>query len=543
MKHPPERDWMIIAPWWHWADPGISGQPMVPDPQKGRLSRPVFQKYDSPKLVNDFIADPQRCLKFVAEDLVHARRPLPPIPLGWNGKPRRLSEEEYVPDETNTRKLFLDTHKRFYLVVCGIHCDGPGFPKAARGKVCEAGFVIRRRTTKVPSCGVDEVKPILKSLQTGRAHLARVSHLAEIESIALAAATGQDDAPSSPKLESLLKTRASLQALVKSEKAHFDDWMRRFDVVPQLQGWFTSPQGFDKIGCWAPVDEMPDDLGLESSFPLYPLIPDKNDPAHAGQFGTIYFGLVPTSSSDTNRSGEARFDDREIYEIRCWVKRHHVPHDPDRPCPCPDQIFWSVPTRPYKLASHFDLAGTSHRPVTIQMPDLYDLAAQAKPSLGVGFAKPAGSLMISGDKDGNPKDDGRSSAIEICSFPIPLITIVASFLFELFLPVVTFLFGLSWMLAFKFCIPLKFDVAAGITAEIALDASLSFEASLAVDAEVDIDGGVEEMFGANAGQELIAKYSPIALNNLVVDLKAACDSATGPSATAGLDFEVGVSHA
>jgi hypothetical protein len=538
MKHPPERDWMIVAPWWQWTDPAA-----VPDLHAGRLSRPVFQKYDSPKLVNDFLADPQRCLKFVDDDLVHARRPALPIPLGSNKKPRRLSEEIYVPDGTNTRKIFLDTHKRFYLVVCEMHCDGPGFPKVARNKVCEAGFVIRRRTATVPSCGMDEVKPILKSLQTGRARLGRVNQLAEIESIASAAAAGKDAAPSSPKLLSLLKTRASLQALVASEKARLDDWAHRLKVAAQLQGWFTSPQGFDKVGCWGPVDEMPTDLGLEASFPLYPLIPDKNDPEHAGHFGTVYFGVLPTSSHDCDRIGIPRFDDQEYYEVRCWVRRHLVPHDPDQPCPCPDQIFWSVPTRPYKLASHFDLTGTSHHPVTIQMPDLNDLAAQAKPSLGVRFAKPPGSLMISGDEKGKLKDDSRSSDTEICSFPIPLITIVASFVFELFLPVIVFLFQLWWMLALKFCIPLKVSVAAGITAEIALDASLSFEASLAVDAKVDYRNGTKEMLGAAAGQALIDNYSPIGVINVVADLKAACNPATGPSVTADLDFEAEVTHA
>src|SRR5262249_18339288 len=157
-------------------------------------------------------------------------------------------------------------------------------------------------------------------------------------------------------------------------------------------------------------------------------------PAHAGHFGTVYFGMLPTSSRDCEVSGRPRFDDQEYYEVRCWVKRHKVPHDPDQPCPCPDGLFWSVPTQPYKLASHYDLDGPSHHPVVIQLRDLNPLAAQARPSLGVGLAKPPGTLMISGDKDGKPQDPGRSSGFEICFIPIPLLMIVAAFLFELFLP-------------------------------------------------------------------------------------------------------------
>ena len=377
MAHPLERDWMVVAPWWHWPRSGATGGagPVTPDPQLGRLTRPEIQKYDSPGFVNDFIADPQRSLKFIDEDLVHARRPAPPIPAGLGGKPRRLSGEQYVPDGTDTRKLFLATHKRFYALCCELHCDAPGFPKVARDKVCQAGFVIRRRTLKLPTAGIAEVKPILSSLAAGRATLARVNQQTEIERLAQASAYGSSQAVASAKVEALLKARGSLQALLQAEKARLDGWVQRFNAVPQLQGWVKS--GFEAIGAWQPVDETPDDLGLESSFPLYPLVPDRNQPAHAGHFGTVYFGLLPTGSADTDRYGQARFDETEFYEVRCWVRRHRVPHDPDQPCPCPDGLFWSVPTRPFKLAPHFDLAGTGHRPVTVQLPDLNDLAAQA----------------------------------------------------------------------------------------------------------------------------------------------------------------------
>src|SRR5213075_307178 len=47
--------------------------------------------------------------------------------------------------KTDVRKLYLATHKRFYLVVCELHCDTIGFPNAARTDACEAGFVVRKR--------------------------------------------------------------------------------------------------------------------------------------------------------------------------------------------------------------------------------------------------------------------------------------------------------------------------------------------------------------------------------------------------------------
>ena len=63
MKHfEADRDWALVAPWWSWPDPA--------DSVGGRLTRPVLQKYDSADLVNTFLADPQKRLKFSDEDLV-----------------------------------------------------------------------------------------------------------------------------------------------------------------------------------------------------------------------------------------------------------------------------------------------------------------------------------------------------------------------------------------------------------------------------------------------------------------------------------------
>src|ERR1051326_4598248 len=92
MKHPLERDWMIVAPWWRWTDPGsvAPGTAVLPRPIDGRLSAPILQKYDSPNLVNDFIKDPQRCLRFVEDDLVHVPTPWPGPSLGSLGKLFRI---------------------------------------------------------------------------------------------------------------------------------------------------------------------------------------------------------------------------------------------------------------------------------------------------------------------------------------------------------------------------------------------------------------------------------------------------------------------
>jgi hypothetical protein len=519
---------MIVAPWWKW---GVIG-----DPNSGRVSRPVFQKYDSGDLVNAFIKNPQRSLKFVQEDLVHHVQGLAPA-LGLGGKPRRFSDGAYVPDGTNTRKIFRDTHRRFYLVVCQVHCDGPGFPRAARDKVCEAGFVVRRRTTKPPTEGVAEGTAILQQLTAGRRQLARVE--AEMSMSGVETSRSGLAILETARTRTLLQQKTSVQTLIAAEAERLREWMIRFDVVPEVQGWINAPDGRDKVGGWATVSERPEALAGEAMFPMYPLIPPTGDADHAGQFGTIYFGVLPTATGDTTDRGEARFDDQTYYEVRCFVRRHKVAHDRGSPCRCPDRLFWSVASSPYKIASHFDLTGTSKRPVTIQLPDLDELAAQAKPVLGVAFQKPPNYPMVGGTPASPSKLPGIGN-FQICSFPIVLITIVATFVFELFLPVVMIVFQLWWMLAFKFCIPPEISVGAGLNAEIALDADLTFEAGIeaSVDASIDVNFPASSEPVVNA--ELKNNWAPIAVANLQVQVANASTTAAAPSVSADVEWEAEV---
>jgi hypothetical protein len=341
------------------------------------------------------------------------------------------------------------------------------------------------------------------------------------------------------------RLRASTVARLDVERQNLNAWAMRFGVTPQLQGWLKT-DGLEKIGAWGEVEETPGELGREAVFPLISLIPDRNDKKHAGQYGTIFFGLLPTGTGETDDRGQARFDDQNYYEVRCFVKRHKKPHDRGSPCQCPDGIFWSLPTRPYKLAPHFDLAGTSHQPVTVQLPDLNELAAQAKPALGVGFAKPPGSLMFSVDSSGKASDKGASTIPEICFFPIPLITIVAMFVFELFLPIIMFIFQLWWMLALKFCIPPDLQVAAGINAELQFDATTDLNALEATINTTDLSAKLTASFGAQATANLKTAYSPIALANMDFDVSAAGSTTPAvsgaPTPSASLDFEPEVTH-
>ena len=130
------HDWRLVAPWWHW--PKADGATLE-DRRAVRTSAPVLQKYDTPDLVNTFLADPQRRLAFLdTSDRVALITP--------GSTPLRMPTRT----PTTLRKLFLASHHRHYLVVCGLHCDRPGFPHANRRDVCETGFVVRRRELAVP---------------------------------------------------------------------------------------------------------------------------------------------------------------------------------------------------------------------------------------------------------------------------------------------------------------------------------------------------------------------------------------------------------
>jgi hypothetical protein len=423
--------WLLVGPWYRWPSPGVAST--------GRTSVPIFQKYETGTFVNDFLADPQHSLQFLeSEDRVFEVTPrMPPLPL-LNGKLQSFSTD--TMNNTGIRKLFLDTHKRFYLVVCELHCDVAGFPSVDRNDVCEAGFVVRRRTVQI---GKKAEKPLRSAVRKGA-------------------------------------TAADIQVLAAE-----------LGVSLELQGWV--PSGFDRIGSWQAVPETPGVNITETIQPLYPLIPDPRLTHHAGKGRTIYFGTIPTGAADTDDQGNARFDDRNLYEIRCYVRRHKFP------CPklltrndCHGPLTWSSRTEQFQLASHFDLTGCGNRPVSIQLPDLPALRAQiaADPTVGrkaaVKMISPKGSSLETQGTIPNLSPAPGSPGSAICSFSIPLITIVATFVFSLFLPIVVLVFQLWWMLALKFCIPPSFSLTANVAAGLSANLDANVDVGFAADVQADL---------------------------------------------------------
>lgn len=502
------HEWKLVAPWYHWQ------RQFAASGVKPWQSRPVFQKFDESEFVKTFTLDPQRSLKFMdnldtvfntslkAVDKV-ASGPLagkftqlyaPKRVGGTTAMDANVPAQEASLAPTGIRKLYLPTHKRNYLVVSELHCYAPGFPRVTADQVCQAGFVVRRRTLVIPAANRKQAQSEFIQI-TGEINAARADLAYWQQTTPAAGLRGKRRAAAVQKA----KTDASYddkvqtaQTALATAQQKLVDWRTKYNITALLQGWI--PGDFEHIGSWQKVAETLSQTGAEpfpaneSYFPAFALFPDPNVPKHSATGRTIYFGAVPTTSLDTDATGAARFDNDAQYEIRCFVRRHKTecPRT-DKTPDCHGEVVWSEPTEVYKLAAASDLIGTSNRPITIQLPDLAELAAQAA-SLPAAQLAPVRmvqpqAMKFNVDGDGKPTGGGIGG-FQICFISIPLITIVAMFLFQLFLPIVVFLFGLFFLLQLKFCIPPSLDVSAGLSVD--LDVLMP---KLEIDASIDIDIG------------------------------------------------------
>jgi hypothetical protein len=188
------------------------------------------------------------------------------------------------------------------------------------------------------------------------------------------------------------------------------------------------------------------------------------------------------------------------------------------------------------------------------MPDLPTLAATAA-RLPVQMKFPAGSaLNIQADKDGKPSNPSVGGVPQVCFFSIPLITIIATFVLNLFLPVVVLLFGLWFLLGLKFCIPPSISLGAGASAHAGLDGKIDAAIAGRVEAQINADltlagnlgadfnllsigdlkstptgGGNYTPWGGTPGAELTGGYE----NAAVVELQRGMSDDRGAEVAAG----------
>jgi hypothetical protein len=461
----PGHDWRIVAPWYRW----VLADGSQPE-RAAEAGRPAFHKFVTTGFMTDFLRDPQRSVVFdPAVDVLQRVTAIPDVELfDDHRRQKRIATTRLEPDPTGTRKLFLTAHQRFYLVAVGLHCDRAGFPMVDPANVAEVGFVIRRRRASVPPTLVPAATQLVRELRLARA-------TAQVR-FGLDAAVQRSRVlhpfRSTERRHVVRPRAASIAAAQEAELARrkLRTWAHASSIEHTTEGWVTAAEG--SFGGWHAMPDEPEEL-IERGYLMRLLRPNPDDPDHAAHNGTIYYAVVPTASDEVSEQGVNRFNELERYEIRVYARTRHGD--------CPGELVWSQPSSPFRIASFFDPQGCAQRPLEVRLPDFKQLeASDAMPSVRM-TAPPGSSLDFS--KFGDIPTKGKTRAgEEICFFSIPLITIIALFVLNLFLPIVLFIFQLWWMLKLKFCIPPSTDLEADLAA--ALDVQPPQLESMA---DVDID--------------------------------------------------------
>jgi hypothetical protein len=525
--------WKLVGPWYRWEHAAV--------PRDGRKSAPALQKFAGADFIAGFLEQPQHSLRYDETDDVVSNldfvKAVPGgallnkvatlFPVDASGNPTKSKTDAYRSRlaPSDLRKLYLPVHDRHYLVTCELHCDVPGFPSVPRKEVCQAGFTVRRRSAVVPAGLEAQVAAQVRAVRVLEADYAELLTLDEAARLhspapgeAAAIAARQQALAKAAGAASWPALLAARRAGVAAQRKALQAWYAEHGVSVKTEGWFpdvVDGKPSKTLGRWVQLEgearHADPEVKGESVFPLYALAPDPRDKAHDAAGRTMYYGAVPTSSLTHDTKGHPRFDDQATYEIWCFVRRHKpcCPRRQVKP-DCKGEVVWAAPTEAYRLAPPFDLVGTSNRPITIKMPDLRELAAQAA-SRPRGRFSPVRVLqpqhLCAKVNDGVPVpcEPGGEA---VCFFSIPLITIVALFVLNIFLPIVVLIFQLWFLLVFRFCIPPQISLGLGVDAALAaqppgvdLDADLGIEVDGAEKTAAQINALLKTSLGVRIAEE------------------------------------------
>jgi hypothetical protein len=468
------------------------------DPKVGLRSpamfRPAIQMYDDTDFVDRLVRDPRDSLKFGEDDLWSYPVPMTPSGSGRN----RLATFELIT--TNLRKLYQPVHNRFYAVVVEVFCDQAGLPRAGNHDDIEVGFVLRRQVTTL-SGGSKPSRRLARNLLVEMVKEKRKREGRDKEDVA-------DETGRSPDVRDVWFADQAWNQRIAAENRDLIDQLK---AETTRQGW-VAPAGESPHWVTTPEGELVDH---EETFPMWRL-PARDEDCGKAQTRSLWFGLVPTYSSEHEITSDGRalpkYDDHAIYEIDSFVRQQPGPGHEH----CPPKIWMNVlPSEPFRFASPTDPQGTSKRITTITLPDMRRLSARAGQPMGPGgvqIVTPPGSGFSFNPFNGGKLPESGSGAVggngQVCMFALELFFIVAFFLFLMFLPIVVFLFQLWWLLALRFCIPpsIGFGIAADFFAQ--SNAKLSgFETDQGVldalaqkDKDLSPGEAFDQMFGTDSTQ-------------------------------------------
>jgi hypothetical protein len=141
----------------------------------------------------------------------------------------------------------------------------------------------------------------------------------------------------------------------------------------------------------------------------------------------------------------ARFDDPgALYRARAFVRV-------TRPNDCPPALVWSAPTEPFTIAPWYD----GGAPVEIALPGV-DGLRNLKPNVAIRMPESLFNIMQSNNLKDLTAGDGRQGGpgiglAWICSFSMPIITICAFIVLNIFLSLFDIVF--RWLPFIKICLP------------------------------------------------------------------------------------------
>jgi hypothetical protein len=172
-----------------------------------------------------------------------------------------------------------------------------------------------------------------------------------------------------------------------------------------------------------------------------------------GQADAIYQAikgaLTAKSAGITPNTG--RFDEpNRLYRVRVFIRVKDTPQ-------CPPRIVWTQASGPYTLAAWYE-AG-KQPPIFIPLPDptnrdlLKSLGHNVSFGVSGGLQQMLQSSNMQGLMSGSGGGGNGGLGIDwICSFSLPIITICAFFVLNIFLSLLNIVF--FWMAFIKICIPI-----------------------------------------------------------------------------------------
>jgi hypothetical protein len=145
--------------------------------------------------------------------------------------------------------------------------------------------------------------------------------------------------------------------------------------------------------------------------------------------------------------GTARFDDANArYRLRAFMRVKHGA--------CPPTLVWSAPSAPYALVPWFEPGEAA--PAAIALPSLADFK-KLKPNVSFAVPPSLQAFLQGNDPEKVLKGEGGKGgpALDvqwICSFSLPIITLCAFIVLNIFLSLFNLIF--SWMAFIKICLPI-----------------------------------------------------------------------------------------